>query len=33
VVAFGSGGDRAQDDQLLPDLARALCDFTPPEES
>ena len=33
VVAFGSGSDRSQDDQLLPDLARALCDFTPPEES
>lgn len=33
LVAFGSGSDRAQDERLLPDLARALCDFIPPEES
>ena len=33
VVAFGNGSDRAQDERLLPDLARALCDFIPPEES
>ena len=29
LVAFGSGSDRAQDERLLPDLARALCDFIP----
>ena len=33
VVAFGSGSDRSQDDQLLPEMARALCDFNPSVES
>ena len=31
--AFGNGSDRSQDEQLLPDIARALCDFKPSERA